>query len=93
MLYRCQIPNCGFSTEVRTQIHNHHITPREHGGTNKAHNRIYLCPVHHTKIYIPSATRGMHANKGVDSIILLGWRESSRGKVLHYIENDEEKFA
>lgn len=93
MLYRCQFPGCGFSTEVRTQIHRHHIVPREHNGSNQEHNRISLCPGHHTKIYIPNATRGIHANKGTDSIVLLGWKDSTAGKVLNYLENGEEKFV
>lgn len=91
-VYKCEFPQCNYTTSVRTQIHFHHIIPREHGGSNKTINKISLCPTHHTKIYNPKATKGMHANKSEDSIILIGWRTSTIGKVLHYIENDEEKF-
>lgn len=93
MEYRCKFPGCQYSTKTRTQIHRHHIVPREQGGINKSINRIELCPTHHTKIHIPTASKGMHAKKSDDSIILLGWRESTGGRMLHYIENGEEKFA
>lgn len=91
-IYKCQFPYCNYSTKVRTQIHSHHITPREQGGSNKKINRIYLCPNHHSKIYIPTASRGMHAKRSKDSLILLGWKSSTSGLMLHYIENNEEKF-
>ena len=93
MEYVCQFPNCTYSTQVRTQIHRHHIVPREQGGSNNKINRIELCPTHHTKIFIPTASRGMHAKKGDDSIVLMGWKTSTRGLMLHYIEGDEEKFS
>jgi len=92
MDYRCRFPNCTYETAIRTQIHKHHIVPKEHGGHNKESNRIELCPNHHSRIYIEN-TKGMHASRGNDSIILIGWKESTRGKVLHYIEDGKEKFG
>ena len=81
--YNCKFPNCDYSTNHRSQINYHHIIPRELNGSNKDFNRIWLCPTHHTKIYIPHSN-GMHSIKGSDSIILVGWLTSTGGRVLEY---------
>jgi hypothetical protein len=81
--YNCKFPNCDYSTNHRSQINYHHIIPRELNGSDKDFNRIWLCPTHHTKIYIPHSN-GMHNIKGSDSIILVGWLSSTGGRVLEY---------
>lgn len=93
MKYNCQFPGCDYSTLYRTQIHIHHIEAREHKGNNKQHNKIWLCPNHHHKIFIEQSSRGIHSQKGDDSIILKGWLSSTKGRILHYLENHEEKFC
>ncbi len=83
-MHKCEFPNCEYETKYRTQIHRHHIKPVECGGSDKNFNLIYLCPNHHTKIYIPEATHGIHTVNGDDSIILKRWFKSTVGKTLEY---------
>jgi len=85
-MFVCEFPGCTYKTKYRSQINDHHIVPVEHGGFDKRKNRIMLCPTHHTKIYIPEATHGIHTVKGEDSIILKGWLQSTAGKLLEYID-------
>ena len=89
--YICEFPDCEYSTHHRTQIHHHHIIPVERGGENKRRNRIFLCPNHHTKIFIPEATAGIHAVQGEDSIVLKGWLQSTAGLILNYIDQDGDE--
>lgn len=85
-MYYCQFPGCLYFTEVRSQINYHHIKPVELDGSDKDFNRVYLCPNHHSKIYIPEAKSGVHSIKGEDSIILLGKLKSTGGTVIEYID-------
>jgi len=89
-MFKCQYPNCDYKTENRWQIHHHHIMPKEMGGTDNDWNLIWLCPTHHSKIYIPESKSGIHKNKGKDSIQLIAWRNG--GMILEYIEDGETKF-
>ena len=57
-------------------------------GENKKCNRIFLCPNHHTKVFIPESKSGIHTVKGKDSIILKGWLQSTGGMILNYIDQD-----
>lgn len=84
MRYKCQFPGCTYETNQKSQIHNHHIVPKENNGTNKKYNLINLCPNHHSKIYIENSKHGIHSIKGDDSIILLGWKYSTSGNLLEY---------
>jgi hypothetical protein len=94
MKYYCQFPSCTFSTSIRSQIEYHHIIPKELGGSNHHSNRIWLCPNHHRMIYIPDAQKGHHTKYSNDSIILLGWKKSTVGKVLLYKKiNDDEVYV
>lgn len=86
-MYKCEFPGCEYETSHRTQINNHHIVPVENGGSDKKFNRIMLCPTHHTKVYIPEATNGIHTVKGNDSVILKQWMQSTGGRVLEYIDS------
>ena len=88
--YFCEFPGCDYRTYEKSQINLHHIKPKELGGVNAKYNRIYLCPTHHTKIYIPKSKRGIHTKKGVDSIIIIGWLQSTGGKVLEYVDVNEQ---
>lgn len=92
MLYHCQFPDCTYSTNIKTQIHEHHIVPRELNGSNKRYNKILLCPNHHSKIYIPEATKGIHTINGEDSIIICQWLKSTSGRALEYISKGETKY-
>lgn len=92
MVYKCQFPQCKYETNNRFQIHYHHIIPKECGGTNKEYNRIWLCPNHHSRIYIKEATKGIHSIKTKDSIIFKGILQSTSGRLIEYIENDDIKY-
>ena len=88
MRYKCQFPECDYETDIRSQIHIHHIVPRELGGCDSDYNLVQLCPNHHTKIYIPEAKQGCHTMRGPDSIILL--RKFNNNRILQYIDSDNE---
>lgn len=87
-MYYCEFPGCEYCTIVKSQINYHHIKPKELNGVDSDFNRIYLCPTHHTKIFVPNSKNGIHSIKGDDSIILLGWWDSTGGKVLEYVDID-----
>ena len=61
MRYKCYI--CGFETDVKSQIHIHHIIPKSLGGSNSTFNLITLCPTCHSKVYIPEINAGIHSIK------------------------------
>jgi hypothetical protein len=42
----------------------------ETDGKDDFYNRVWLCPNHHCKIYIPEAKSGIHSIKTEDGIIL-----------------------
>ena len=92
MRYQCEFPNCGYETKNRTQIHEHHIVPKELGGKDKKFNKIFLCPNCHNRVYIPEAKIGIHSIKNDNSIIISKWLMSTAGKVLEYIEQNETKY-
>ena len=79
--YHCQFPLCNYQTNERSQIHIHHIKPKEQSGSDDKWNTIWTCPNHHSKIYIPNAY-GIHATRGEDSIEVICWRNN--GMILEY---------
>ena len=79
-MWYCEHPECKYTTLDRKCIHNHHIISKKKGGKST----IFLCPTHHTKIYIPGEIKGIHSIKGTDSIILIGWKQSTAGRILEY---------
>lgn len=91
-MFKCQYPNCKYETNFRNQIDYHHIVPKELGGSDKAHNRIYLCPNHHKSIYVPEAKHGIHSINN-NSTILIRKVYSTAGFLLEYKENDEIKYC
>ena len=93
MIYECKFPNCNYKTNNRTQIHNHHIIPKEIGGSDNKSNRIYLCPNCHNKIYIPNCTSGIHSFNYDTSIIIINKLQSTSGMVLEYIFDGETKYS
>jgi len=101
MNYKCNFPGCDYETEHRTQIESHHIEQQSDGGSNKEFNRVFLCPNHHARIYVPTASSSSkHSIKGDDSIILKRWLQCTFGsRVLEYedmsgsIEYIEDKNA
>ena len=92
MKYNCKFPKCDYTTNHRSQINYHHIVPQELNGTDKDYNRIWLCPTHHTKIYVPESKSGIHSIKSFDSIVLIGWMSSTNGRVLEYQDTSGNNF-
>lgn len=92
MKHKCQFPGCTYETESRTQIHNHHIIPKECGGSDREGNRIFLCPNCHTRIFVPTAKTGIHSFNNENSIILIHKLRSTSGMVLEYVVNEETKY-
>lgn len=91
MKYHCEFPFCTFETDHSSQINEHHIVPKEAGGSNAKFNRIFLCATHHNGfIYCKESTSGTHSIRNPDSIELIGWRLSSEGKILEYIDSHGE---
>lgn len=91
MKYYCHYPGCNYVTESRRNIHDHHIIPKSQHGKNDRSNRVYLCPTHHQYIYIPTETQGHHSHCVEGSIILLGWKTTTKGRVLLYTYPLKEK--
>ena len=87
-MYKCEFPNCNYVCEERSQIHNHHIVPRELNGSEKQSNKIYLCPNCHTRVYVPEVKSGIHSIKATNSIIIKGWLQSTAGRALEYINSN-----
>ena len=90
--YKCEFPECNYSTESRTQIHYHHIVPKELGGNNRKNNRLFLCPNCHTKIFIPEAKVGIHSIKHENSIVIVSKLISTAGMALQYISEGTIKY-
>jgi hypothetical protein len=92
MRYQCEFPNCDYETNIRSQINKHHIVSKQQGGSNKEYNMIWLCPTHHTKIYIPECKKGIHSIKSEDSVIIHRWLSGTiSSKILEYEINKEIK--
>lgn len=87
--HRCEFPGCGKVEGSRSALDLHHILPVCMGGQNAGANRIFLCPSHHRKIYVPGCPSGHHSVKHQDSITIIGYLSSSEGKVLHYKDQDD----
>lgn len=83
MKYKCNFPGCTYETNHR-YIHYHHIIPKSKGGSDKESNRVWLCPNHHCRIYIPGETRGIHSVCTEESVILIAKRMSTAGLILEY---------
>ena len=92
-MYKCNFPGCNYTTEVKSQIHYHHIVPQSKNGSNKSYNLISVCPTHHTKIYIPGEEYGSHCKYGEDSIIMIRKLPSTVGEVLEYTRIHEEELC
>lgn len=88
MRYKCEFPSCDYITNYRHQIELHHIDPVELNGVDDKYNRIWLCPNHHCRIYIPKSKSGKHSIKTEDSIILNRKFQSTAGIILEYIDVD-----
>lgn len=86
MTYKCII--CGFQTNLKSQIHIHHIKPKQAGGLNSKWNLVTLCARCHPLIWSKYATSGIHAIKHKQSIQIICWRQSTAGKLLQCIFPD-----
>lgn len=82
MKYKCQL--CSYETDERHNIDAHHIIPQEEHGADEDWNIVYVCPNCHRRIYIPSATSGIHSVKNIRSIILIKKYFSTGGYILEY---------
>ena len=94
-MYYCQMPECEYICEDKSQIHFHHIIPRSKGDNNNDSNLIGLCPNCHVRVYIPSEEHGIHSIKHNNSIILISKLLSTGGHVISYrnIDDDETKYS
>lgn len=90
--YYCKFPGCGWETNNKQLMNNHHIVPRELGGINKRNNRILLCPTCHNRIYIPNSKSGIHSINSPEKIVLLGILNSTDGDILYYKNFRNEEF-
>ena len=88
--YCCQFPECEYKTNKRNLIDLHHIIPKELGGKDDEWNRIYLCPNHHRKTYIPDSKDGYHSIKHEDSITLIKKHFSTGRYVLEYLDRNNQ---
>ena len=92
MKFKCLFPNCNYETENRSQIHNHHIIPKENGGNDSNGNRIMLCPNCHSRVYVPNCTSGIHSINSDNSIVINHKLQSTSGIVLEYVDHEETKY-
>ena len=92
MIYNCEFPKCNYNTSHRSQIQYHHIVPVELNGSDKDYNRIWLCPTHHTKVFVKESRSGIHSIQGEDSIVIIQWMESTQGRVLEYQDRSGNSF-
>ena len=83
---RCGFPGCQKAGVSRSLVDLHHIIPICMGGSDQPFNRMWVCPDHHRRIHVPGCPSGHHALKHVDSIIVVGYLNSSVGKVLHFVD-------
>jgi len=84
-MYRCEFPGCDFTSKYRTDIHEHHITPKEFNGSNKKLNLLRVCATCHNKIHIPTVSIfNRHAAIRHDSIIITNISFSTSGFVMFY---------
>jgi len=89
-MYKCHFPNCPFSSESRSKIDHHHLTPREVDPNTKI--TIPLCKNHHALIFHPKAKHGQHSINTSESIEILNIFKSTGGEALHYKDYNGNKF-
>ena len=70
-MYKCRI--CNYIAHSRSQLHEHHIKPKEQNGSDIKYNKVMLCPNCHSRVYISTAKKGIHSKKVDNSIIIYGW--------------------
>jgi hypothetical protein len=81
MRYKCKV--CGFETDIKSQIHIHHIIPKEvRSGRTGKWNKVMLCARCHSLVYSPLAKKGIHTCKGMNSFEIISCRESTAGLLL-----------
>lgn len=85
---KCGFPGCRKVAHSRSLMDLHHILPMCMEGTDAPWNRMWVCPDHHRKIFVPGCQYGHHALKHIDSIVVVGYLNSSVGRVLQYIDCD-----
>ena len=90
--YFCKFPSCNWKTNNKQLMNNHHIIPREFGGSNKRNNRILFCPNCHNRIYVPGTKYGIHSINSPEKIVILNILNSTNGDILHYKNFDGDEF-
>ena len=94
-MFKCQMPECTYMCEDKSQINFHHIVPRSMGGSDKAFNLIELCPNCHARIYVEGIASGQHSVKNKNSVVLLSKMLSTSGLVISYknVDDVEVKYC
>lgn len=90
-MYRCLFPNCNYSTNDKSLIEFHHITPRSVDRSKRNKLTISLCPTCHKLIYHPLAKSGQHANNTPKSIQILNLLDSNVGIAVSYLDYEGNK--
>ena len=89
-MYYCEL--CNYITESRSKINYHHIVPSELGGIDGDQNRVYICPNCHNLVYVKESKQGIHSIRCKNSVVIKGWKLSTEGKVLQYINSSGEEI-
>lgn len=88
--YKCQFPNCEFSTNRKTYINKHYI---DQTNSERESNILYLCDEHLKFVYIENCKNENHSNVFKDSIIILGRYKNKSGDVLHYKTVNNKQYS
>jgi hypothetical protein len=72
---------CEYTTRDRGAIHHHHIVPKSMGGSESPHNKVWLCPNCHHRIYV-EGSKGIHSVKRDDYVIIKEKMFSTGGYLL-----------
>jgi DNA-directed RNA polymerase subunit RPC12/RpoP len=91
-MYYCQLPDCEYQTEEKSQIHFHHIIPKSMGGSNKKNNLLSVCPTCHSKIFVQGMSKGPHSIECKNSIIINKKVLTTAGLAIEYKYLCEEGF-
>ena len=89
-MYYCQLPNCDYQTESKSQINFHHIIPKSLNGSNKKSNLLAVCPNCHSTIYVSGVVTGPHSVKSDNSIVINKKVQTTAGMAIEYKYVTEE---
>jgi hypothetical protein len=89
-MFKCEFPNCEYTTKFRSKIDFHHVIPKELNKNSKL--TICLCKNHHALIFHPDSKHGQHSIKTNDSLIILHTYKSTVGKAILYEDMNNKRF-